>query len=202
MMMHNPKTGNEEDMKIDVTFKKVDGKKDIKIREEIPGQKPTNYHEKINGNRDVHFGSPLEAMTEGESMKLKLHGADLTSTVRPITEGHYIEPKIVEEKREKHRGFYHDNGYLCFDAMLRNKLGLHARASDMLVQAINDIPEYQGDVYIDKEGSEADARSIIMLLTLAAEHGSKIKVKAQDAPYAKEVLEKVHYIIDTKFGED
>lgn len=79
-----------------------------------------------------------------------------------------------------------------------NELGLHARPAMLLVQSITRL---DCDVQIEKDGLVADAKSIMGVLTLAAEQGSQIIVRAEgsDADEAVRAIEKLIY---DKFGED
>ena len=52
-----------------------------------------------------------------------------------------------------------------------NKLGLHARASSKLVQLAN---SFKSDIFIEKNGRKANAKSIMSLMMLAAARGSQI----------------------------
>ncbi|MBD3267711.1 HPr family phosphocarrier protein [bacterium] len=79
-----------------------------------------------------------------------------------------------------------------------NELGLHARPAMLLVQAISRM---ECNVTIDKEGLEADAKSIMGVLTLAAEKGSQITVRAE-GPDAQKAVDAVRQLVEDKFGED
>ncbi len=52
-----------------------------------------------------------------------------------------------------------------------NKLGLHARASSKLVQLAN---SFKSEIFIEKNGRKANAKSIMSLMMLAAARGSQI----------------------------
>lgn len=52
-----------------------------------------------------------------------------------------------------------------------NKLGLHARASSKLVQLASG---FKSEVFIEKNGRRANAKSIMSLMMLAAARGSRI----------------------------
>jgi phosphocarrier protein HPr len=52
-----------------------------------------------------------------------------------------------------------------------NKLGLHARASSKLVQLAN---SFKADIYIERNGRKANAKSIMSLMMLAAAKGSMV----------------------------
>lgn len=79
-----------------------------------------------------------------------------------------------------------------------NELGLHARPAMLLVQAISRL---NCSVFIEKEGLEADAKSIMGVLTLAAEQGSHITVRAE-GPDAEKAVHAIERLIQDKFGED
>lgn len=79
-----------------------------------------------------------------------------------------------------------------------NELGLHARPAMLLVQAISRL---KCDVLIEKDGLEADAKSIMGVLTLAAERGSQIKVTASGED-AEKAIDAIKKLIEEKFGED
>ena len=80
---------------------------------------------------------------------------------------------------------------------IRNKLGLHARAANMVVQVASN---FEAAITVDKDGLEANAKSIMGLLLLAAGHGSQIVVRAQGKD-AKEAIEAIGSLIEGKFGE-
>lgn len=58
--------------------------------------------------------------------------------------------------------------------IIQNKYGLHARPAALFVQA---TAEYESEVFIEKDGVEVNGRSIMGVLMLAAEKGSKITLK-------------------------
>ena len=96
-----------------------------------------------------------------------------------------------------------DNGHgmdsnLVQTFTIKNKLGLHARAAALFVQLSN---KFDSEILVEKSGQEVNGKSIMGILILAANQGSKITVKAdgQDAAVAIEELGK---LIDAGFGED
>ncbi len=82
--------------------------------------------------------------------------------------------------------------------IVRNKLGLHARASAVFVRLSS---KFSSDITLVKDGYEVDGKSILGVLSLAAIKGSEIKVftRGQDA---KQALEKIGELIDGGFGEE
>jgi len=62
------------------------------------------------------------------------------------------------------------------EVVLTNKYGLHARPATLIAQTAKD---FAADVSLSKDGQEVDAKSIFGMLTLAAEKGSVLVVKAR-----------------------
>lgn len=82
--------------------------------------------------------------------------------------------------------------------LISNTLGLHARAAAAFVKIAN---RFQSEIFVGKDETEVNGKSIMGVLMLAASKGSRISVKAlgEDAP---EALEALGHLIDDKFGED
>lgn len=78
-----------------------------------------------------------------------------------------------------------------------NKLGLHARPAALFVQTAN---RFESLIEVRKDDLMADGKSIMGIMTLAAEMGSLISVSAtgKDAEEAMEALAK---LIESNFGE-
>jgi len=74
--------------------------------------------------------------------------------------------------------------------IIRNKLGLHARPAAMFVQIAN---KYDCEINVKRGNSEINGKSIMGILTLAANKGSKILLKAEgpDAESAVAELERL-----------
>ncbi len=81
--------------------------------------------------------------------------------------------------------------------VIRNKLGLHARAAVKLVNLSN---RFVASVKIVKDGSEIDGKSILGILTLAATQGSEItlRVSGKDEEAAVKALAD---LINNRFDE-
>ncbi len=82
--------------------------------------------------------------------------------------------------------------------LIKNRLGLHARAAAKMVQLSN---SYTSDFTLRFDGQEVDGKSILSILTLACPVGSKILLRAE-GPDADKLLEAVERLIDDKFGEE
>lgn len=81
--------------------------------------------------------------------------------------------------------------------VIGNKLGLHARPAAVFVQTAN---RFEASVEVQKEDLKIDGKSIMGIMTLAAEQGSSITVRAagKDAAATMEALAK---LIESNFGE-
>lgn len=78
-----------------------------------------------------------------------------------------------------------------------NERGLHARASGALSQLCE---TFDASAVVRFDGEEADASSIMDLLTLAAAKGSVIEVEAS-GPDAETMVAAMDEMIAGKFGE-
>lgn len=83
------------------------------------------------------------------------------------------------------------------DVLIRNKLGLHARAA---VKFVNTANRFGAEVRIEKDGSDVDGKSILGILTLAATQGSTIALRVDGSDEAAAVQALVD-LIDGRFGE-
>ncbi len=79
-----------------------------------------------------------------------------------------------------------------------NKLGLHARASALLVKT---AIRFKADIRIEREGVEVNGKSIMGIMMLAAAKGSviKLKIAGEDEAAAMSTLKE---LINNGFGED
>ena len=59
---------------------------------------------------------------------------------------------------------------------IRNRLGLHARAAALYVKMAND---HKADVWVEKDGTRVNGKSIMGILMLACPLGSTIMVKVE-----------------------
>lgn len=80
---------------------------------------------------------------------------------------------------------------------IKNKLGLHLRAAATLVKVTS---QFKCEIFIKKDEDEVNGKSIMGIMTLAAAQGTKLIFKATGAD-EKEALEKIHEIVENKFGE-
>ncbi|RMG66410.1 MAG: HPr family phosphocarrier protein [Calditrichaeota bacterium] len=81
--------------------------------------------------------------------------------------------------------------------VIKNKNGLHARPADKLVKLAS---QFKSDIQLSKDGMTVNAKSIMGVLTLAAEAGSEIEVIARGVDEA-EALEAIGRLLESDFGE-
>ena len=82
--------------------------------------------------------------------------------------------------------------------IVRNKIGLHTRSASILVQEAN---KYNSEISVLYKGKEADAKSILGVISLGAEQGSEIviKVAGQDEEQA---INQLSYLVNFGLGEE
>lgn len=78
-----------------------------------------------------------------------------------------------------------------------NKAGMHTRPASMLVKLAS---KYNSEFYIEKDGFKINGKSIIGVMTLAAEQGSKVNLIFEGTDEAKASAEIVKFFEDG-FGE-
>ena len=86
------------------------------------------------------------------------------------------------------------------EVSVTNALGLHARAAARLVKLAS---SFSSTVSLrrDDSGVEADAKSILSLLYIAASQGVKLKLTA-DGDDEREALEQIAAMFAAGFGEE
>jgi phosphocarrier protein len=78
-----------------------------------------------------------------------------------------------------------------------NDAGLHARPAAALVKLAS---KYESDFYMHMYGYKVNGKSILGVMTLAAEKGAEIEIEL-DGSDEKEALEAITELIDSGFGE-
>jgi phosphocarrier protein len=82
--------------------------------------------------------------------------------------------------------------------IIKNQLGLHARAAAKLVQLSHN---FNASLMIRFDGQEVDGKSILNILTLACPVGSEVLMRAE-GPEAEQILGAIERLIEDKFGEE
>jgi phosphocarrier protein len=81
---------------------------------------------------------------------------------------------------------------------IENELGIHARSAAMIVEVAN---RYRAKIFLEKNGKEVNAKSILGILTLGCPKGSKVTIRAEGSD-ADEAIEDLGKLIGNKFGEN
>ena len=84
------------------------------------------------------------------------------------------------------------------EATIVNRLGLHARPSALLVSTAS---RYQSEVYFSKDDLRVNGKSIMGVMMLAAEKGSRLLVEVE-GPDEADALAALVEVIETGFGEN
>jgi len=83
------------------------------------------------------------------------------------------------------------------DCVISNQLGLHLRAAAAFVKVAE---RFKSDITLERDGTRANGKSIIALVTLAAPLGTRVRIAA-DGPDAEEAVAALAALIANKFGE-
>ena len=82
--------------------------------------------------------------------------------------------------------------------VIKNELGLHARAATKFVQMAGKFP---CEVTVTKDGHDVNGKSIMGVLMLVASKGTTITIAAKGAQ-AEAAVAALAQLVDDKFGED
>jgi phosphotransferase system HPr (HPr) family protein len=78
---------------------------------------------------------------------------------------------------------------------VRHKAGLHARPASLFVQAAR---QFESDIRVSRDEREANAKSILNVLTLGAGQGAAITVRAEGKD-ADEALNALKTLVESDF---
>ena len=81
---------------------------------------------------------------------------------------------------------------------VKNRAGLHTRPAASLVKMAS---KFKSEIFLERDGFQINAKSIIGVMTLAAEQGCKLKMKIKGEDQ-DEALEKMTEFFDSGFGEN
>lgn len=83
------------------------------------------------------------------------------------------------------------------EVVIRNKAGIHTRPASLLVKL---AAKFKSEFFIIKEGFQINGKSIIGVMSLAAEYGSTLTLKF-DGPDEEKASEEVVKYFEEGFGE-
>ncbi|MEX0594414.1 MAG: HPr family phosphocarrier protein [Balneolaceae bacterium] len=79
---------------------------------------------------------------------------------------------------------------------VNNREGLHARPSSVLVR---DASRFPADFFIEYQGYRVNGKSILGVMTLAAEHGAELEL-VTEGEQAAETMEHLVSLFENRFG--
>ena len=79
-----------------------------------------------------------------------------------------------------------------------NNLGIHARPASLIVQA---AMKFKADVTLVNDTAEADAKSIMNVMMLAAGKNAKVSIRAK-GPDEVEAVDTIAHLFASKFNEE
>lgn len=82
--------------------------------------------------------------------------------------------------------------------IVRNRAGLHTRPAAMLVKQAS---QFKSEIYLIKDGFHVNAKSIIGVMTLAAECGSTVELQVDGMDEGAAALS-IRELFATGFGEE
>ncbi len=83
------------------------------------------------------------------------------------------------------------------NVIVSNPLGVHARPSAMIVQTAS---KFRAEIWLIKDGNQVNAKSMLGVMTLAAEMGSTVTIRA-DGPDEAKAVEALVKVFEMRFGE-
>ena len=87
------------------------------------------------------------------------------------------------------------------DIFVSNELGLHARPAMQFVDVANGFKSDIKVIKFGEEPGEADGKSVMQMIILAATQGTPMKIEANGED-AEEAVSKLAELFNEKFGED
>lgn len=78
---------------------------------------------------------------------------------------------------------------------VQNSAGIHARPASMIVQ---EASRFESDFHIHMYGYRINGKSILGLLTLAADHGAELELE-MDGPDEKEAMDRIITLFNNGF---
>ena len=84
------------------------------------------------------------------------------------------------------------------EIVIANRLGLHARRATLFAQVAN---RFRADVWLEKDGTEVNGKSILGLMMLGASQGSKLRIRVEGRD-AYEAMRKIERLIQSWLDED
>jgi phosphocarrier protein HPr len=108
-------------------------------------------------------------------------------------------PEMASDSRESlhHADLDARDETVSREVVVANSQGLHARPADLLAR---EARRWQSRIELVADAQRVDGKSILDVLTLAAEAGTRLVVEAT-GPDAREALEAIGSLFDRNFNE-
>ena len=87
------------------------------------------------------------------------------------------------------------------EIVVTNRLGLHARPAMQFVDLANQFRSEIKVIKLGEEPGEADGKSVMQMIILAAMPGTKMRIEAEGED-AQEAVGKLAELFETRFGEE
>jgi phosphocarrier protein HPr len=120
---------------------------------------------------------------------LVLHAVQVTNEARARPE---------EDKPETKRPATPSARNVVKEIAIVNRFGLHLRHAARFAQVAN---RFRGDVWVAKDGTEVNGKSILGLITLGAAQGSRLRIRTE-GPDAPQAMREIERLIQSWFDED
>ena len=120
---------------------------------------------------------------------LVLHAAQATSEARARPE---------EEKPQSERPARPGAEKVEKEIAIVNRFGLHLRHAARFAQVAN---RFRGDIWVAKDGTEINGKSILGLITLGAAQGSSLRIRIE-GPGAPEAMREIQRLTQSWCDED
>src|ERR1051325_4556075 len=91
-----------------------------------------------------------------------------------------------------------ENNQMTKEFLVLNKLGIHARPAALFVKTAN---RFACDIFVEKDGEKINGKSIVGVMILATDPGSKLAVHAIGSDASKALAE-IEGLIKRKFDEE
>lgn len=83
------------------------------------------------------------------------------------------------------------------EVVLQNQIGLHARPATFFIQKAN---EFKSLIYVEKAERRVNAKSLLGVLSLGIEDGTKIKILAE-GPDEKAAVDSLANLVESGFAD-
>lgn len=84
------------------------------------------------------------------------------------------------------------------EVIIRNRNGLHARPAAQFVKL---AATSKSEVWVEKDGSRVNGRSIMGMMLLSAEQGAHLTIEV-NGPDEEEILWKINDLVNNRFNEE